>query len=142
GYFPGMDGSFWDHSSNYERDRAIYKKYMPLIKTISEAGWTPVNYATASNANVLMERFGDPADGTFYVTAQNTDDASHSVTITLDGAGLGIQTSTPVTVTELLSNPSRTVTRNGTDIVLSENLDPGETTVYGVIVGGGGSGTP
>jgi hypothetical protein len=142
GFFPGLDGYYWDDSSAYERDRSNFKLYMPLIKTVAQAGWTPINYATSSDTSTLLERFGDPTAGTFYVSAQNSGTSSTSVTITLDGAGLGISTSTPITVTELVSNTSRTVTRNGTDILFNENLDPGETTVYSIILSGGGSGTP
>jgi hypothetical protein len=133
GFFPGLDGLYWDHSSAYERDRANFKLYVPLIKTVAQAGWRPVPYTTASNANILIERFGDPANGTFYLSAQNSDDAAHTVTITLDGAGLGIPSSTTVAVTELVSNSARTVTRNGTDIVISESLDAGETVLYSVV---------
>ena len=132
GFFPGFNGGYWDHSSYYERDRGLFKLYVPLIKTIAQAGWKPVHYATSSNAATLLERFGDPSDGSFYITAQNSGTSTTTVTITLDGAGLGIAASTPVAVKELLSNTARSVTRSGTNIIFSETLDAGETTVYAV----------
>jgi IPT/TIG domain/S-layer homology domain len=134
GFFPGLDGYYWDDSSAYERDRSNFKRYMPLIKTAAGAGWRPVPYTTASDTSTLIERFGDPTAGTFYVTAQNSGTSSTSITITLDGAGLGIPTGATVTAQELLSNTPRSITRNSTNILFNENLDPGETTVYAVSV--------
>ena len=46
-YFPGFNGTYWDSSSSYERDRAVFQLYMPLIRTVVQAGWKPVNYATS-----------------------------------------------------------------------------------------------
>ncbi len=135
GYLPGFNGVYWDNSSLYERDRSLFKLYMPLIKTLAQAGWKPVHYATSSDASTLLERFGDAAAGTFYVSAQNSGTSPTSVQLTLDGAGLGIPASTAVTVQELLSNTARSVTRNGSNITFSETLDPGETTVYAVLLG-------
>ena len=111
---------------------------MPKIKTIVQAGWKPVNYTTSSSTSTLIERFGNPSAGTFYVTAQNSGTSITSVTLTLDGAGLGIPAATVVTVKELLSNANRVVTRSGTNIKISETLDPGETTAYAVTLTGGG----
>jgi PKD repeat protein len=93
---------------------------------------------SSSDSSTLLERFGDPADGVFYVTAQNSGTSTTSVQITLDGAGLGLPESTPVNVTELVSSSSRSVTQNGADLTFSESLDPGETTMYIVMVGSSG----
>jgi len=142
GYFPGFNGGYWDNSSLYERDRSLFRLYMPLIRTVSQAGWKPVHYTTSSHTTTLIERFGSPADGTFYLTAQNPDSSAASNQFTIDGAGLSIAASTAVTITELLSGTSRSITRNGTDIVFSETLDPDETVMYELSVAGGGSGVP
>ena len=29
GYFPGFNGTYWDNSSAYERDRSLFRKYIP-----------------------------------------------------------------------------------------------------------------
>ena len=115
---------------------------MPIIKTVVQAGWKPVNYATSSSTSTLIERFGNASSGTFYVTAQNSGASITAVTLTLDGAGLGIPSTTPVTVTEMLSNTGRAVTRTGTDIKISETLDPGETVAYKVTLAVGGGDAP
>src|SRR5262249_40175277 len=135
---PGFNGIYWDSPTAYERDRSLFQLYVPLIKTAAQAGWTPVNYATSSDASTLLERFGSPTAGTLYVTPPNPSANPTSVQITSDGAGLGIPATAAVSVVELVSNGARTVTRNGTDIIVSESLDAGQTVDYAVTV----SGTP
>lgn len=64
GMFPGFfsaDASTKHYFSNpalYERDRPLFKKYMPLCKAVAEAGWEAQTGATSSDAKVYVERFG------------------------------------------------------------------------------------
>jgi PKD repeat protein len=138
GFYPGMNGVYWDEPSAYERDRGLFQKYVPLIDAIAQAGWEPVNYALSSEPAVFVERFGHAIDGTFYFTAHNAGTSIESSQITLDGAGLGIPTTSPVTVKEKLSGGNRTVSRSGSNILFSETLDPDETVVYAVTTSGAG----
>jgi len=57
----------------YERDRPLFKKYVPLCKSLSEAGWQPVNRVTESlSAGVITEQFGER--GRVYATVFNLTD--------------------------------------------------------------------
>lgn len=64
GMFPGFfsaDASTKHYFSNpelYERDRPLFKKYMPLCKAVAEAGWEAQTGATSSDEQVYVERFG------------------------------------------------------------------------------------
>lgn len=64
GMFPGFfsaDASTKHYFSNpalYERDRPLFKKYMPLCKAVAEAGWEAQTGATSSEEKVYVERFG------------------------------------------------------------------------------------
>jgi hypothetical protein len=61
GLFPGFQCNyFYDGGGRHERDRDLWKKYMPLIRRVSEAGWRPVNrLAACEGAGVVMEQFGE-----------------------------------------------------------------------------------
>ena len=60
----------------YNRDRALFKKYMPLCIRVGEAGWRPVNRLLASDApQVITEQFGDRY-ATIYNLATNTVQAT------------------------------------------------------------------
>jgi len=69
GFLPGFfspksaaDGShYFRHPEFYERDRALFRKYLPLCRLLSESGWRPVNTLTpqAGRGDVSAEQFGD-----------------------------------------------------------------------------------
>lgn len=75
------DERYWDNPALYERDRAVWKKYSPVLKTVAEAGWEPVTYATASDKNVLVERYGSSAKDGVYFAVHNTGAAERRVTV-------------------------------------------------------------
>ncbi len=49
---------YWENLELYDRDRDLFKKYVPLVREVAEAGWEPVTMARSSNRNVFIERFG------------------------------------------------------------------------------------
>ena len=66
GLFPGCfshnasEGHYFNRPEIYNRDRPLFKKYVPLCRKLSEAGWRPVNALVAtSDARVFAEQFGD-----------------------------------------------------------------------------------
>jgi hypothetical protein len=74
GMFPSMfshnasENPYWLNPRWYNRDRALFKRYLPLIKQVAEAGWQPVTRAVCDNPLVLVERFGPAPDGTVFYT--------------------------------------------------------------------------
>jgi hypothetical protein len=77
GIFPGMfshnaaDSPYWQNPSWYNRDRPLFRKYLPLIKRVAEAGWQPVTEARCDNPSIFLERFGPDAGGAVYFTVMN-----------------------------------------------------------------------
>jgi len=70
----------------YERDRPLFKKYVPLCKALSEAGWQPVNAVTESrSAGVITEQFGER--GRVYATVFNLTDKPVQAKIAVKVAG-------------------------------------------------------
>jgi hypothetical protein len=49
---------YWENPRWYERDRNLFRRYVPLVKKVSAAGWQPVTHATSANSGVWVERFG------------------------------------------------------------------------------------
>lgn len=85
GMFPGFfshnasQGHYFTRPELYNRDRPLFKKYVPLCKLVAEAGWEPVTLARSNNENVYVERFGDR-----YLTVFNDSTEERTVTIELD----------------------------------------------------------
>ncbi len=84
GMFPGFfsadasTGHYFSRPELYDRDRPLFKKYVPLCKMVAEAGWNPVTSATSSEYSVYVERFGK------YLTVFNNSKEQKTTTITLE----------------------------------------------------------
>jgi hypothetical protein len=93
----GLFPSFFSHNASedpyfgnpalYNRDRPLFKKYLPIISALSAAGWEPVTYARSDNPKVYVERFGKPG-GPLYLTLLNDSAERQRAAITLDLAHL------------------------------------------------------
>ena len=98
----GMFPSFFSHNASeghyfktpklYQRDRPLFKKYLPLCKRVAQAGWEPLTNATSDNSQVYVERFGKQ-----FFTVFNDSNQQQSVTIQL-------AKEPPVSSRELVSN--------------------------------------
>ena len=72
----------------YERDRDLFKKYIPILRRITQAGWEPVTYAVTSDPKVFIERFGYWEKGSLCFTIRNSTPAENKVTVSVDLAKL------------------------------------------------------
>lgn len=92
GMFPGFfshnasERQYFQQPALYNRDRPLFKKYVPLCKRIAEAGWEPITLARCSDEKVYVERFGKR-----YLTVFNDSDERRRVTVTLDAAAPGLR---------------------------------------------------
>lgn len=128
GIFPSMfsvnaaDKPYWENPKWYDRDRALFKQYIPLIKSLSAAGWEPVTYARTDTPTVYLERYG-----TGYLTVLNSTEKQIDATITVDVAALKRNPS--ATVTEMLTSAPIPATTQGKQLVIKLNLPPGATRI-------------
>jgi len=87
GCFPGFfshnasEGHYFTRPELYERDRDLFRKYVPLCKLVAEAGWEPITAARSGDEHIHIERFGD--QGTRYLTIFNDSPERRVTTITL-----------------------------------------------------------
>lgn len=94
GMFPGFfspnasGGHYFTRPELYNRDRPLFKKYIPLCKRVAEAGWEPITLARSDNSRVYVERFGRR-----YLTVFNDSPKKQTATIRLEG----LRTSRPET---------------------------------------------
>ncbi|MEN6424189.1 MAG: hypothetical protein ABFE13_02410 [Phycisphaerales bacterium] len=85
GMFPGFfshnasQGHYFTRPELYERDRPLFKKYVPLCKRVAEAGWEPVTLARSDRDGVRVERYGDR-----YLTVFNDTDRLQAVSVTIE----------------------------------------------------------
>jgi len=85
GMFPGFfshnasQGHYFSRPELYERDRKLFKKYVPLCRLVAEAGWEPVTKAWSDNHQIHIERFGAQ-----YLTIFNNGADQQVVTVRLE----------------------------------------------------------
>lgn len=129
GMYPSMfshnaaDNPYWRNPAWYNRDRALFRRYIPIIRQVAEAGWQPVTGAVCDRQEVMVERFGPAADGTTYFTLLN--ESTNATTACLTLAGRSPEEQDRFAATELLSNEWLTRATNGWPV----HLAPGGTAV-------------
>ena len=94
GFFPSffsVDASndpYWQDKKKIENGRPFFKKYIPLIKEISTAGWEPVTNARVDIDGIRVERFGEK--DRYFFTVRNNGSKDSSCNLVLDLKALGI----------------------------------------------------
>lgn len=73
--------------------RAIYRLCVPVMERLDRAGFRPVTLAAVAPRSVLVERFGDFADGSLHFTLRNTTDRPVQASLSIDAASLGFDSS-------------------------------------------------
>ncbi len=97
GMFPSMfshnaaENPYWQNLAWYNRDRPLFKRYIPLIRRAAEAGWQPVTRARCDDDALWVERFGPAADGAVYFTILNTAVAPRSSVFRVDAEALSLR---------------------------------------------------
>jgi len=88
GMFPGYfsadasTGHYFMRPELYNRDRPLFRKFVPLCKKVAEAGWEPLTGATSDNAMIIVERFG-AFPGPCFLTVYNLSDTRQRVCLSL-----------------------------------------------------------
>ena len=96
GIYPSMfshnasENAYWDTPSLYNRDRYLFKKYIPVIIEMNRGGWEPVTYARSSNPKILLERFGTSNLTYFAMRNTNANESTSIISIELDKLGFTI----------------------------------------------------
>ena len=112
GMFPGFfshnasQGHYFSRPELYERDRILFRKYIPLCKLVAEAGWEPITLAHSSDRQVYVERFGDRL---FTVFNDSPERRTVSIELELD---------TPKTSRELTRGRTITWDNQRTDLTI------------------------
>lgn len=66
---------YFENSALYERDRDLFKHYMPIVINVAEAGWEPETCAVSSDPKLYVERFGALKDARVSSNALRPDDS-------------------------------------------------------------------
>ncbi|MFH1496589.1 MAG: hypothetical protein ABII82_02070, partial [Verrucomicrobiota bacterium] len=77
------DNPYWQDHQLLERDRHLFRTFVPLVRRVADAGWQPARDARIEKSDTLRhEQFGRPADGLWHLTLQNESAARVAAAIT------------------------------------------------------------
>jgi len=114
--------------SDYERLRPFYKKYIPLIKLISSAGWKPITYASSSHPSLNVERYGNPGDLLFF-TIYNPTKKEISFAFGTDSTLFDKGKTEPLYCYDIISGAVKKFKSIGKKKIVNLSLSPQETIV-------------
>ena len=122
---------YWSDPQLYERDRHLFKRYMPLIVAIAEAGWEPVTHATTDDRAVYVERFGPDGDGNVYFTLLNDSDADRQVHLSVAADELDIAADdSPAPVEDMVSSQPVSFVRSDGNLSAEFTMQPQQVRLF------------
>lgn len=127
--------NYFGQPALYERDRSLFKKYVPIVRSLSLAGWRPVTDATSDNANLALEAYGSNAvPGPRYLGVRNLASQATTANVRFDLGQWAYAGAPWLRLTNLFDGDSLTL-----DLVAGSNSAPltlqaNECRVYAVQV--------
>lgn len=106
----------------YDRDRDLFKKYLPLIISLAQAGWEPLTYASSDKKNIYVERYGRVSDGNLHFTIFNDSEKRENFILTIELTPLGLKGD--IRAKELLGGKDIPVTYEKGKALLKIELEP------------------
>ncbi len=118
----GMDEtSYFSNPLWYNRDRHLFKKYVPLIRKLDEAGWEPVPHATVDVETVRLERYGNGDTKNLAFTLHNAGDRPRHVKMTLEPA---LALPSDATASDWITEKPVVISRLGQQATIELDLPP------------------
>lgn len=128
--------NYFEQAALYERDRPLFKKYVPIIRALSLAGWQPVTDATVTSASLGIEAYGTNAvTGTRYLTVRNFASQATTANVTLDVGKWAHPGAQWLRLTNLFDGGSLTINLAAGSNSASLTLQANECEVYAVQAG-------
>jgi hypothetical protein len=134
GIYPSMfshnasEDRYWDDPALVERDRDLFIQYIPLIRSLGQAGWEPVTHATSSDAEVYVERFGDGPS--FFLTVRNTAAEQRTANLVIEAEPLSLSGTTDLDFVDSLTGATVAATADGTHLTLADTLLPEQVRMW------------
>jgi hypothetical protein len=125
--------NYFEQPSLYERDRDLFRTYVPVVRALSQAGWQPVTDATTDTANVGLESYGtNSITGTRYLTLRNFSGSAVATTVTFDLDRWAIPAAQWLYLTNLFDGDVHSISAFAGSNSVSLPLQPYECRAYAV----------
>lgn len=133
---PGYAGMkrYFRSPEQYERDRDLFRRVLPVTRRLSEAGWEPVTHARAETPDVRIERFGRWEAQNIHFTVRNAGKEKRNALLRVAIGPMGVSKARApqLAAVDLLSGRSLAVTSGDESAVIECPLGPGETVAVAI----------
>jgi len=118
------DDPYWQNPTLYNRDRPLFKRYIPVISALNAAGWEPITQAriVGGEGRVYVERFGRDANTGIYFTLFNDSDTPRPYRLVIEAGPLGLKPGR-TSGTDVLTGSPATLRPEGKALALEGTLD-------------------
>jgi hypothetical protein len=125
--------NYFEQPSLYERDRDLFRKYVPIVRAMSLAGWQPVTDATSDTPNVGLERYGtNSISGTRFLSLRNFSASAVTTTVTFDVRRWANPDDQWLLLTNLFDGDTHSISTFAGSNSVSVQLQPYECRAYAV----------
>ncbi|NPV47787.1 MAG: hypothetical protein HPY69_12565 [Armatimonadetes bacterium] len=119
--------TYWSRPEIYNRDRHLFKRYVPLHQKLSAAGWEPLTHATTGNPQVWIERYGRGEE--LYLALFNPTDQPQDYRLAVDLKALKVEANR---LHDVLADTDAGASRVGDKLQLIGTLGPEDLRVVKV----------
>lgn len=110
-FYQVYPGIFASDAAAVERLRPLYRRYVPVMREMSAAGWHPVPWATLDDPDLYLERYGPGTDHRVYFAIRNPTSQPRRCALTVEPLGFGEQPATLTEAVEVLSGQPLPIAR-------------------------------
>jgi len=128
--FPGT--APFDNQAKIDRIRPLFRKYLPPMRRLGEAGWEPLTYARAQPTDTPIERYGSGLPGELHFAFKNVADAPASITVHVMPEVLADNSPARLRVTDLMSGEALPLEAEGKGFRFRKKLPAAVTGVVSV----------
>ena len=104
----------------YERDRPLFKKYIPILRRMFAAGWEPITLARAEPPEVRAERYGPGPGGETLFAVYNPAQAATTARLTVPAGAL--KSTAGLTASALVAGQALTCAPKGQTVEVTVSL--------------------
>ena len=117
---------YWGNPAWYDRDRPLFRKYVPIVRRLSMAGWEPLTYAVAEpGEDMVLERYGSPERGEVYFAVLNRGKEAREVRVEVDAKALGLPEG-GLSAQDIVSGRAVRILKSGDKLTFALRLGPDE----------------
>ena len=116
-------------TGHHDAFRHLYRRYEPIVETLSGSGWEPITHARSSDDKGFVERYGYFDRGSLHFAVRNTSKEDRSVGVTADTQALGMAMDHTLRCWDLTTQRPVPVNREAEQVTLSLRIPPGEARV-------------